>query len=119
MWYGQYEEFAMSFAGGRLSAREVQSRWAKWKSERDEDPEADTLIWDLRGPAEAPVRFWVEVEQSITYRDAYGTEHSIEAKEKPLTGKAITDEALNRMQTQLRQNHERGLTKDPPDNVDF
>lgn len=84
MWEKQWLEFASTTAGGRLSDKDAEARWAGWvalvekkekreKPKPDEDGEAmdeedDEFLCDYKGPDDSPLRIWVKTCDKATRR---------------------------------------------------
>ena len=82
MSFMMYDEFARTAAGGRLSAAQITRRWQEWTRCKTEDPDAADLLWDLLGPEEAPLRFWVKTKDKVVFRSATGKMKEMESRER-------------------------------------
>eukprot|EP00971_Amphidinium_carterae_P353005 6492795-Amphidinium_carterae.1 len=82
MAYPAFEEHSRSARGNYMSPAAIAKQWSEWVEIKNKDPDSPEIVWDLLGPEEWSLRFWVHTRDQITYRSGAAKMKEMETKEK-------------------------------------
>ena len=83
---------------------QARSQWQKWVQQLEEEGEACELLHDYKGPASAPMRFWVKTSDNILFDEVFEKQKHARVEEKSV--KKATQDDIDSMQRKLQTNHE-------------
>ena len=104
MWLKEFVDFAQSYKGGKMTDDQARSQWQKWVQQLEEEGEACELLHDYKGPASAPMRFWVKTSDKILFDEVFEKQKIARVEEKSV--KKATQDDIDSMQRKLQTNHE-------------
>ena len=94
----EYFDFARTIKGGKHSSTQAKLKWDSMVSDKKNQ------VWDLKGPAEAPLRFRVSKADLVIFRNAHV--HAKTAEVTKSTSKNVDGAALTAMRNEIMTNHQ-------------
>ena len=94
----EYFDFARTIKGGKHSSTQAKLKWDSMVSDKKNQ------VWDLKGPAEAPLRFRVSKADLVIFRNAHV--HAKTAEVTKSTSKNVDGAALTAMRNDIMTNHQ-------------